>query len=212
MKAIDRTGQRFERLTVVSYAGKQGSKALWRCVCDCSRVSVVTSSNLVTGQTKSCGCMLRENARRLFRRHGMTGTRIHHIWCSMIQRCTDRNCEAFPHYGGRGISVCERWAKFENFAADMGNPPTGMTLERIKNEGNYEPGNCKWATCIEQANNKRSNRIIEINGERKTLAQWFRVYRISPFGFYNRIRVGMTEIEALTKPSRKKVCQTRVQI
>lgn len=107
--------------------------------------------------------------------HGMRHTTEYSIWASMLNRCRNPRVRCFERYGGRGIRVCDRWLRFENFFADMGFRPTGMTLERKDTNGDYEPSNCKWATLTEQNNNKRTNRRITIDGETLTLAQWCRI-------------------------------------
>lgn len=159
-------GTVFERLTVNERAGRNNDgKILYRCTCVCGNEVVVASYKLRSGHTRSCGCLQRERAvenGRATIRHGhcvnrtMTGT--YKSWKGMWDRCTNVNHIGFEHYGGRGISVCRRWRLFENFLADMGDRPTGMSLDRIDNEGDYEPGNCRWATWNQQAANRRKAR------------------------------------------------------
>lgn len=171
---IDRSGQRFGRLTVIRRANKEGEgRPRWLCRCDCGSNTVVESRDLRRYKIKSCGCYVRERIKEFnalsFPRlsHGDTRNgRLspeYHTWASMIKRCTNRNCWAWKNYGGRGITVCDRWRdSFENFLADMGRRPLGRngkrplyTLDRINNDGHYEPGNCRWATWKEQAQNTR---------------------------------------------------------
>lgn len=108
------------------------------------------------------------------KRHGLTKTKVHMAWRQMKKRCLNPKCAMYKHYGGRGITICERWLSFDNFFADMGHPPEGMSLERVDNEGNYCPENCKWATRIEQLNNTRKTRKVSINGISKSLTEWAR--------------------------------------
>lgn len=172
---IDLTGQKVGRLHVLAPHRKEGiEKLFYECRCECGNTRIVGAQNLRRGMTKSCGCLQKERTRQASLKHGMSHTSLHNAWMSMIQRCTDQNCRAYPDYGGRGIKVCERWMTFENFLADMGMPPQkGLTLDRFpNNDGNYEPGNVRWATKKEQANNRRSSRILAFNGESMTIARW----------------------------------------
>lgn len=149
-------GRRFNRLLVLEeaapYISPSGKAyAQWRCLCDCGKRVVVLGSYLRSGHTQSCGCLQRERSTT----HGMSKTSIYWIYVGMHQRCYDSNSPPYKNYGGRGIKVCEHWHSFENFYADMGDCPEGLTLERIDNDGNYESGNCKWATRQEQNLNAR---------------------------------------------------------
>lgn len=149
MKAIDVTGQKFHGLRVVRPAGiGRWQQRLWLCVCDCGNETVTTCGMLRNGNTKSCGCLKRGP-------HGKSNTRVHNCWTSMLQRCNNPRNPAYKWYGARGIQVCERWHSFENFYADMGDQPEGLSIDRINNDGNYEPTNCRWATTSEQLSNRR---------------------------------------------------------
>lgn len=177
MKAIDITGQKFERLTAIEVAGsKKGEGVLWRCKCDCGGEVTVTAKKLRNGNTKSCGCIAKElliERNKSGATHGMTKTPIFTVWINMQQRCMNPNHKSYKDYGGRGIEVCNRWLEsFENFLADMGEAPEGMSIERNDVDGNYEPGNCRWATSEEQGNNRRTNRFVVHEGKTQTIAQW----------------------------------------
>ena len=151
----DLTGQRFTRLTVTGPFGRRGTKVAWNTVCDCGVTGVATSNALRTGNTKSCGCLKALAGKHLVT-HGLTATRSHGIWKAAKQRCFNANAHNYKHYGGRGITMCARWCdSFQAFFDDMGECPPGLSLERIDNEGNYEPGNCRWATQAEQVQNTR---------------------------------------------------------
>lgn len=159
---IDLRGQTFGRLTVrAMVASNSAGQSIWACQCACGELLSVAATHLRRGAVKSCGCLRRElGIERLLRSprrtHGATETVEYETWQRMIQRCTNPNSEVFEYYGGRGITVCERWRKsFENFRADMGLRPEGMSIDRKDVNGNYEPTNCRWATAIEQRLNQR---------------------------------------------------------
>lgn len=158
MVRLNLAGQRFGRLTAVSYAYSKGN-AYWRCLCDCGRSVVVSSNRLRSGKTQSCGCFRREFMQAIGRgriTHGRSLSREYAAWRHMIDRCTRKKHERYADYGGRGIGVCDRWKTFENFYADMGNRPTSRhTLERRDNDLSYSPDNCYWATYSEQNKNRR---------------------------------------------------------
>jgi hypothetical protein len=136
-------------------------------------------------------------------RHGQCSTSTHNIWASMIQRCLNPKSQAYKWYGGRGIAVCERWRTFTNFVADMGSRPAGLTIDRIDTNGNYEPGNCRWATPKQQANNQRTNRLIAIGGEVRTLAEWADAAGLNHSTLHRRLRAGWSGERAITTPLAK---------
>lgn len=157
---IDLLGQRFGRLTVIKDVGRSSEgTVLWRCQCDCGTKITVRSSALKSNHTNSCGCLHREIASRQNLKHGHgrddrnTGT--YRSWMAMNARCRNPNSTHYEYYGGCGVTICEHWREYGNFLADLGERPEGLTLDRIKSEGNYEPGNCRWVTRKEQAQNRR---------------------------------------------------------
>lgn len=158
-KALDLTGQVFNRLTVIKPAEKISGRLAWLCECSCGNTKIATTKALRKGVCGSCGCLYNDSGKVNASTHEMTGTPEHNTWCSMRKRCNNPNHPAYHNYGGRGIKVCSEWDSFEQFYSDMGARPEGdYSLERIDNEKGYSANNCKWATRLEQANNKRTNK------------------------------------------------------
>jgi len=193
----DLTGQRFGRLTVLGYCGRNRFENIeWLCRCECGNETVKTTSSLVSGRTVACGCY---NASRT---HGKAGTTEYQTWSAMIQRCTTPGHKAYPDYGGRGIKVCARWRRsFQNFLDDMGpRPGKEYSLDRIDNDGDYEPSNCRWTTQLEQMNNRRMNHRLTFNGENLTINQWAAKLGINSTAIHRRIALGWPVERILTEP------------
>ncbi len=172
MRFIDLTGAVFNRVTVLQRAeNSKQNRAQWRCRCECGTLTIVTSHDLKSGDTKSCGCLHRETKAAL--KHGYSKTHIYHRWTEIRQRCLNPNSASFRHYGRRGITVAAQWDDFLQFLQDIGEPPSPRhTIDRINNDGNYEPGNVRWATPSEQNSNTRQNHIITFQGRTQTMEMW----------------------------------------
>lgn len=159
---IDEVGNRYGKLTVVSLArGKRGHSAQFLCRCDCGKERTAFGYRLRGGYVRSCGCLRGlSQLRHGMARRGSSRSKIHGIWSSMLSRCTNPNVTAYRNYGARGIVVCERWHSFENFYADMGDRPEGMTLDRVDNDGPYSPENCRWTDNKTQTRNRRAVLVV----------------------------------------------------
>jgi len=213
-KYHDLTGQKFGRLTVIEYVGRDRQRfALWKCKCDCGKFTVTRGSSLRNGSSKSCGCLRLENALKACTTHGLSGgrkniSRIYRIWRNMKSRCYNPNTPKYKNHGGRGIIVCAEWHKFEPFYrwAMANGYADNLTLERIDNDGNYEPSNCRWATYEEQALNTRQNCIIIYQGKVKTLKEWAELRNIK----YSTLRARLFQYKwtienALETPVRERM-------
>lgn len=178
---IDLTGKRFGRLTVVRSEGKNSHGSyLWLCECDCGSIKVLNGAELRRGNVSSCGCLNRELARERRITHGCSRTKLYSEWSKMIRRCEGMNAYNHTRYTERGIKVFEPWRKdfvlFSDYVSQLpyfGEP--GYSLDRIDNDGDYEPGNVRWADAATQANNRTTNVLIEYNGEIYTMAEWARI-------------------------------------
>ena len=195
----DITGMKFGRLTALyPIETEKRGRLKWVCQCDCGKLTKAKSSELKSGARVSCGCA-RET-------HGMSKTRLHTIWNSMHCRCERKQTNGYSRYGGRGIKVCEEWKDFEPFMewALASGYSECLTLDRIDNDGDYCPENCRWATKEEQCNHQRTNHYITCDGETHTLIQWSRITGVSRDAIYDRLQKGMTTKEELFAPNPNK--------
>jgi len=202
MRLIDLSGQRFGMLVAIARVGTINGSAVWECKCDCGNVRPIRGDCLRYGMTKSCGCAQYDPVRT----HGLSRSKEwigeFRAWNRIKDRCYNQNHKSYHDYGGRGITVCQRWRDdFRNFLADMGKRPSPKhSLDRIKNSGNYEPDNCRWATRKEQANNTRWNRQITWRGRTMTMAQWADELGMGDYIIESRLKRGWTIDEALSHP------------
>jgi len=202
---IDMTGKRFGYLTVLRQDGRyKNGRLLWMCRCDCGKEWRVEGTNLRRGQVKGCGC---QKGGKVI--HGRSGDPVHYIWVQMRQRCENRNSPSYGRYGGRGIRVCPRWERFENFLDDMGDRPSPKhSIDRIDNNGDYCPENCRWATKIEQANNTSTNRFIDTPIGPMTVANAARMLGITINAMQQRMANWPEEDWLLEKRQGRRRCTT----
>lgn len=197
----DIAGQRYGKLTVLAFShSNKRNRAQWICKCDCGVVRAFDGANLRYGAIKSCGCLSRQKTVERLLTHGESASSEYQSWRAMMKRCYSVNDIHYHRYGGRGIQVCTRWFDVKNFLEDMGRRPAGLTLDRINNNGNYEPMNCRWATRQEQSRNTASNRLLAFRGQLKCLAEWAEITAIRQKLISNRLADGWTVEAALTTP------------
>lgn len=203
---IDLTGKRYGRLIVIGEAKREkGGHLKWECLCDCGNKTVVSGSNLKSGHIRSCGCLAMEtHYKHGYAKNGKT-ERLYSIWRHMIERCHNEKCPSYSNYGARGIFVCEEWRNdvdtFIKWAKENGYKKN-LTIDRIDNNKGYCPENCKWSTVSEQANNRRTNNLIEYKGQTKTLMQWLDELDIdiSYTSLQNRFAMGWSAERAFNEP------------
>lgn len=185
MKLIDLTGRRFGRLVVQHIAQtKKGKRLMWHCKCECGCEKIAVGNDLRAGSVSSCGCLIGQHNIR----HGLSKTRTHNIWSGVIRRCVNPNDASYQRYGGKGIAVCDRWKVFENFLADMGEAPAGLSIDRIDNSKGYSPENCRWADDFQQSNNRDMVLSITAFGRSQTLGEWSKETGIAHSTIYQRMR------------------------
>lgn len=173
---LDISNKKFNRLTAIERDfSKTRPEPYWLFKCECGEVTSVIKNVVMTGKVKSCGCWHRDESRErmveMNTTHGLSGTNTYSIWQGIKDRCLNPDSAAYVNYGGRGITICDRWLDYLNFLEDMGDRPKDMSIDRINNEKGYSPDNCKWSTRLEQNNNRRTNRIVVVDGvEHSTVA------------------------------------------
>lgn len=206
--AQDLTGRKFHFLTALFASGQKSAqgRSLWVCQCLCGNKPLITDNQLITGRATSCGCIRREKLLKRNTKHGhaVRGKMLpeYGIWCGIKERCYNPNEKAYKYYGGRGISMSQKWQdSFENFYTDMGpRPSENHSIDRINNDGNYEPSNCRWATDREQAQNQSTTRLMTYNGKTLTMTEWARTLNMSIQTLHSRLCRGWSDEKALSTP------------
>lgn len=192
-------------LTVVGFVFKN-KRWMWECKCSvCGRSAVVYPQHVIKGTQKSCSCGKARNARDLFSKHNEKGTRLYGIWLNMRDRCNNENNKRYDRYGRRGIRVCKEWDDFLVFKkwANENGYSDDLTIDRINNDSDYSPDNCRWVAGALQARNRSNNSVYEIDGERKSLAEWCEIYNMPYFTVFSRVKKYGWDIErALKTPSK----------
>lgn len=211
MKKMNLLNQRFGRLTVIGQEKSQGGKSAWKCLCDCGNITTVVSTNLTLGKIKSCGCIRREQITERNITHNLTKSKIYKVWKGIKQRCSNPKHPSYKNYGARGIRVCEEWKEnFDGFyqwsiangyIENKGNQKTNLlTIDRIDNDKNYSPDNCRWVDRATQARNKRGNKIIVYKGEKHCLIEWCEILNLSYRRTLGRLDKGWSAERAFETP------------
>ena len=207
-KSIDITGQKFHRLIALQVIDSErgaGKAIKYECLCDCGNHHIASVSNLRLGEVKSCGCLNKEQAIKRHLSHGQSKTKLYGVWNCMKGRCSNPNSTVYRHYGGRGIQVCSDWRSFENFAAwaISAGYKEGLTIDRVNNDGDYTPENCRWVGIETQARNRRNTKYIMFKGEARCLAEWAEILGIKMQVLSERLASGWSVDRALTEPIKR---------
>jgi hypothetical protein len=200
-------GNSFGRLKVVSFSHKDKYyKKYWNCLCKCGNRTTVIERCLLTGETKSCGCLMNESRRNNRRTHGLSGTKLYFVWRSMLIRCEYEKGKSYKDYGGRGIKVCREWHEPTVFFqwANANGYKEGLEIDRINTNGDYCPENCRFISRNENARNKRNTHSITVNGETKTLSEWARELGCGPNVIAMRLSIGWSPAKAVTTKTNRR--------
>jgi len=207
MRFIDLTGKRFGRLTVIERAPSRTGHTRWKCRCDCGNTTIAGASDLKRGGHLSCGCLKTEATKKRLTKHGKSNTRLFRIWYDMKRRCYSYQRKYFNHYGGRGITVCDEWKNnflsFYKWSMENGYKDN-LSIDRIDNNGNYEPSNCRWVNRFTQMNNIRKNRRITYGAETHTITEWAIIKGVNRHMLAQRFTRGWDTERLLTQQPRKR--------
>lgn len=197
-KAIDLTGEQFERLLVIERVENKNSHTMWKCKCKCGNEIIANGTDLKRGKYKSCGCLRLEKVTK----HSLSNTNLYYVWCCIKKRCCNINYKQYINYGGRGVTVCNEWLNdftaFYNWAMSNGYKE-GLSIDRIDVNGNYEPSNCRWVDMKTQQNNRRNNHLVSVNGVTHTIAEWAMITGLKYDTIKSRLKRGWTEYDAIFK-------------
>lgn len=198
--------EKYGRLTVLKRFRRADYDGSWcLCLCDCGKQKEARERDLKLGKTQSCGCLFKERITT----HGRSRSKCYEAWRGMRERCQNQKNKRYPDYGGRGITVCNRWSGSDGFAAflaDLGEPSPGFSLDRIDNDGNYEPDNCRWVSREVQQRNRRNNRLLTYQGRTQSLAAWVEELNVHRVTVDRRLARGWSVEQALTIPVGEKRC------
>ena len=210
---IDLTGHKYGRVTVVSYFGHKNGKTAWNCLCECGNTFVTNGNSLRTGRTSSCGCYKNERRAKANIKHGLKHHPLYKVHQTMKRRCYNKNDKKYKNYGARGIKICDEWlgedgfVNFYHWAINNGfkqdKLPNGLnkySIDRIDNDGNYEPSNCRWVDMKEQSCNKSVSHYITLNGKTQCVKKWLDELGVSKGLFYERKKRNWSDEKALLEP------------
>ncbi len=206
MNNLNLIGKKFNKLTVLERSSIKSRNVVWKCRCDCGNITFVETCNLKANRVKSCGCLKLEKFIERSTKHNQRHTKLYEVWKSIKQRCLNPNNRSYKNYGLRGISICDEWKNDFNtfYTWSMKNGYNSkLSIDRINNNGNYEPSNCRWVDRTTQANNKRTNHFITYDNKTLTIAQWSQETGISPCAIYCRLQRGWSPEKTLTTPISK---------
>lgn len=212
----DLTGKTFGRLTVKSYSGNTKGECCWICMCECGTEVIIRAGGLRSGQTQSCGCLkkqrISETTRKRKTTHGLSRTPLYRLWSQIKNRCYNNRHKKFHLYGGRGIVMCEQWrndpkAFIDWVITNIGQKPKQQSIDRIDSNKNYEPGNIRWADALKQNNNKRTNLVVKIDGQKKTVTEWAVVLGVRVHLLRNRIAKGWSPLDVVLYYMNKANCE-----
>ncbi len=200
----DLTGKKYGRYQIITESNRDSKDGtiFWVCLCECGNIKEVSGRNLKSGSTLSCGCYSKDNRKKFSTTHGMSDTRIYIIWCSLKRRCFYKNAAYYQNYGGRGITVCNEWRhNFMNFYnwAIFNGYEEHLTIERVNNDGNYEPSNCTWIPLSEQSKNRRNSINVTNDGETHCISEWARIIGIARNVIWRRYKKGISGEELFSK-------------